>query len=133
MSSERIIPAPPRNPEIEPFFEAAAAGRFLLRRCTQCRKFHWYPRPFCPFCQGKTEWTEGSGKGTIYSYSVMRRVKAPFALAYVELAEGPRMLTNIVKCDLDRLAIGQAVTLLFQPAEDGTQVPCFTPAPGSST
>jgi hypothetical protein len=77
---------------------------------------------------GETEWRVGAGTGTIYSFSVMRRVKVPFALAYVELAEGPRMMTNIVDCDFDRLAIGQAVRLVFKPAEDGTSVPCFTPA-----
>lgn len=57
----------------------------------------------------------------------MRRVKMPFALAYVEMAEGPRMMTNIVDCDLDGLAIGQAVTVVFKPADDGTPVPCFKP------
>jgi len=123
---ERIIPAPPRNPETEPFFAAATEGRFILRRCVDCGKFHWYPRAYCPFCMGETEWREAAGAGTIYSFSVMRRVKAPFVLAYVELAEGPRMMTNIVDCDFDRLAIGVPVTLVFKPADDGTPVPCFT-------
>jgi uncharacterized OB-fold protein len=77
---------------------------------------------------GETDWRNGDGTGIIYSFSVLRRVKAPFALAYVELAEGPRMMTNIVDCDFDRRAIGQAVTLVFTPAEAGTPVPCFTPA-----
>ena len=125
---ERIIPAPPRNPETEAFFAAAAEGRFILRRCADCGKFHWYPRSRCPFCTGQTEWCDAAGTGTIYSFSVMRRGKVPFALAYVELAEGPRMMTNIVDCDFDRLAIGQAVSLVFKQADDGTPVPCFTPA-----
>jgi uncharacterized OB-fold protein len=128
LTVERTLPAPPRNPETEPLFAAAAEGRFILRRCVACRQFHWYPRQRCPFCMGEAEWRNGAGTGIIYSFSVMRRVKAPFALAYVELAEGPRMMTNIVDCDFDRLAIGQAVTLVFKPAEDGTPVPCFTPA-----
>jgi uncharacterized OB-fold protein len=130
MSSERVIPAPHRNPEVAPFFEAAGEGRFLIRRCTGCSRFHWYPRSCCPFCRETTEWVEGSGKGKIYSYSVMRRVNAPFALAYVELAEGPRMMTNLVDCDFDALAIGQEVALVFKAADDGTMVPCFTPVEG---
>jgi uncharacterized OB-fold protein len=130
MSPERVIPAPHRNPEVEPFYEAAGEGRFLIRRCTKCSRFHWYPRSCCPFCRGTTEWVEGSGKGKIYSYSVMRRVAAPFVLAYVELAEGPRMMTNLVDCDFDALAIGQDVALVFKAADDGTMVPCFTPVEG---
>jgi uncharacterized OB-fold protein len=127
MPAERTIPAPPRNPETEPFFAAAVEGRFILRCCLGCGRFHWYPRSRCPFCMGATEWREAAGRGAIYSFSVMRRVKAPFALAYVELTEGPRMMTNIVDCDFDRLAIGQDVTLVFKLADDGTPVPCFTP------
>jgi uncharacterized protein len=122
---ERPLPAPPITPESAPFYEAAAEGRFLIRRCTQCRKPHWYPRAVCPFCFGATEWEEASGKGTIYSYSVMRRVSPPFCMAYVTLAEGPTMMTNIVDSDLDALSIGQDVTLVFKPSENGPPVPCF--------
>ena len=131
MAEARIIPAPARNPETEPFYRAAGEGRFLLPFCTQCGKAHWYPRFFCPFCDGRTEWREGRGEGTIYSYSVMRRVERPFALAYVELAEGPRMMTNLVDCDFDALAIGAKVTLVFKAADDGTAVPCFTSSGGT--
>ncbi len=124
--SERKITAPSSNPESEPFYAAAKEGRFLIRTCTGCGKSHWYPRTLCPFCFGATEWTEASGNATIYSFSPMRR--AGFTIAYVTLAEGPTMMTNLVDCDMDSLAIGQPVKLAFKPAEDGTPVPCFTPA-----
>jgi len=58
----------------------------------------------------------------------MRRAPVPYAIAYVELAEGPRMMTNIVDCDLDKIAIGQPVRLVFKPSEGGPPVPMFTPA-----
>ena len=125
--TERSLPAPPSNPESEPFYRAAAEGRFLIRRCASCRRAHWYPRAICPFCPGTTEWEEASGQGVIYSYSVMRRVPAPFALAYVTLAEGPTMMTNLVNCDFDALRIGQPVKLVWQPTEGGPPMPCFTP------
>src|SRR5215211_1258515 len=96
MSTDRKVPAPPVNNENEAFFTAAKDGRFLMRKCKACGKTHWYPRAVCPFCSSETEWVEGSGRGTIYAYSVMRRVPEPFALAYVTLEEGPTMLTNIV-------------------------------------
>ncbi len=80
-----------------------------------------------PFDFGPTTLEPASGKGVIYSYSVMRRVDPPFAIAYVTLAEGPTMMTNLVDCDLNALAIGQAVTLVWKPSADGTPVPCFRP------
>jgi uncharacterized OB-fold protein len=126
--AERKFPAPPVNPESEPFYAAAAEGRFLLRRCTSCRKMHWYPRALCPFCFATTEWEEASGRGVIYSFSVMRRTDPPYAIAYVTLAEGPTMMTNLVDCDFDVLRIGQPVTLVFKPSDCGPPVPCFRPA-----
>jgi len=117
------------SPEVKAFWDALADGRFLVRRCTDCSRAHWYPRGVCPFCfSGKTEWVEGSGRGTIYSYSVMRRVQTPYAIAYVTLEEGPTMMTNIVDCSFDDLRIGQAVRLAIQKRAAGLSLPMFTPA-----
>ena len=126
--SERILPDPPLTPESAPFYEAGRAGRFLVRRCGSCGRAHWYPRALCPFCFGETAWEEASGRGTIYSYSVMRRVDPPYVIAYVTLAEGPTMLTNLVGCDPDGLAIGQEVEVAWRGSEGGIPVPCFRPA-----
>jgi uncharacterized OB-fold protein len=120
--------APDTNPETKPFWDGCAAGKFQIRRCTKCNKAHWYPRELCPFCFGECKWEEASGRGKIYSLSVMKRAEVPFAMAYVELAEGPKMMTNIVDCDLDTLKIGQDVKLKFVPTEGGPPVPMFTPA-----
>ncbi|RAI60084.1 Zn-ribbon domain-containing OB-fold protein [Roseicella frigidaeris] len=130
MAKERSIPAPLTNPETEPFWAAAREGRFLLRACTACGKAHWYPRAVCPFCMSeKTEWREASGRGTIYSVSVMKRAPEVYAVAYVTLEEGPTMMTNIVDCDFDALAIGQAVALTWRPTQgDGPPYPQFRPA-----
>ena len=88
-----------------------------------------YPRAICPFCfSDRTEWKDASGRGTIYSYSVLLRVPAPYALAYVTLEEGVTMMTNIVDCDLDKIRIGQAVKVVFKPTDGGQAVPMFTPA-----
>src|SRR5690348_15363884 len=104
--SEREIPAPIPNPETKTFWQAAAEGKLLLRRCIGCRRTHWYPRAVCPFCFGDaSEWVEASGRGLIYSYSVVRRTAEPYAIAYVTLAEGPTMLTNLIACDFDRLRV----------------------------
>ena len=128
--SERKIPAPFVNPENKPFWDAAAEGRLLIKRCKSCGQPHYYPRALRPFCfSDDTEWMEAKGTGEIYTYSVMRRgAPVPYALAYVTLDEGISMLTNIVDCDLDALAIGQRVRVIFKPSEEGAPVPVFTPA-----
>ena len=125
---QRKIAAPPVNPETQPFWDATAQGKLLIKKCTACGEPHFYPRPHCPFCfSDKVEWQEASGRGTIYTYSVMRRAPIPYAIAYVTLAEGPTMMTNIVDCDLNALKIGQAVKLKFVPSEGGPPIPMFTP------
>ena len=124
----RQLPDPPLTPESEPFFAAAREGRFMIRRCRACGRAHWYPRAACPFCFGETAWEAASGRGTIYSYSVMRRVDPPYAIAYVTLAEGPTMLTNLIDCDFDGLRIGQPVEVAFAPSAAGFPGPCFRPA-----
>jgi uncharacterized OB-fold protein len=125
----RRITSPVVNAETKAFWDAARQNRFLIPVCTACGKAHWYPRAICPFCAcDKIAWRQASGRGTIYTYSVMRRVKEPYAIAHVTLAEGPTMLTNIVDCDFDKLYIGQPVAVVFQETENGPPAPMFRPA-----
>ena len=125
----RKIPAPAVNLESKPFWDAAAEGRFLIKRCTACGKAHWYPRAICPYCfSGETVWEQSPGEGVIYTYSVMHRSPTgPYAIGYVTLDEGPAVMTNFVDCDLGALAIGQRVKVRFQPTEGGPPVPVFAP------
>jgi hypothetical protein len=126
---ERKLPAPVASPETQAYWDAATQGKLLVRRCTACGEAHHYPRTICPFCfSDKTEWITASGKGTVYSYSVMRRAPVPYVMAYVTLAEGPSMMTNIVDCDVDAVRIGQNVTVVFKPTDGGPPLPMFTPA-----
>ena len=91
----RKIPAPEANPETRPFWEAATAGRLLIGKCKSCGKPQYYPRAICPLCgSDATEWVPASGRGAVYSYSVMRRVPVPYALAYVTLEEGVTMMMS---------------------------------------
>ncbi|OLB10128.1 MAG: DNA-binding protein [Candidatus Rokubacteria bacterium 13_2_20CM_2_64_8] len=128
--AQRKIPAPAVTPETKPFWDAAADGRLVIKQCTACGQSHHYPRTICPFCgSDATEWRPASGRGKVYTYSVMRRVPEPYVIAYVTLEEGPMMMTNIVDCDLDSVRIGQAVRVVFKPSEGGPPVPMFAPAP----
>ena len=125
-AGERAFPDPEMGPDTTEYWKAAKDGRLLLRRGASGRP-HFYPRAICPFDMSDTEWFEASGRGSIYSYSVMRRTPIPYAIAYVTLQEGVSMMTNIVDCDLDKIKIGQAVRLVFKPSESGQPVPMFTP------
>jgi len=126
---ERTYPAPEPNPETKRFWEAAAQGQLLLKKCGDCGEVHYYPRALCPFCgSDRTDWQPASGRGTVYSWSVMRRAETPYAIAYVTLDEGVTMMTNIVDCDLDGIRIGQAVRVVFKPTAGGPPLPAFTPA-----
>jgi uncharacterized OB-fold protein len=128
VDSTRKILAPTPSPETVPFWEAAAKGRLLLKRCTACGRAHHYPRSVCPFCgSDRTEWTESSGRGVIYSFSVMRRATPPYVIAYVTLEEGVTMMTGLVDCDFDALGIGQPVRVAWTPTDGGPPVPMFTP------
>lgn len=130
--------APRRNVETEPFWEACAAGRLVLPRCDRCGELIWYPRRFCPFCASTdVSWVEVSGRGTVYSYTIIRRGSGayrdagPYVLAYVELDEGPRLLTNVVGADPESVHVGQPVHVVFDDAGDGEAIPRFAPTPSN--
>lgn len=136
-------PEPTITPETEPMWRAANDGRLLLVRCNRCERFLWYPRALCSACSTlDTGWYEASGRGTVYSFTVVRRGRddyeaaTPYVLAYVELDEGPRVMTNIVECELDDLAVGLPVEVVFHHSASGQAFPRFrprtaTPSPAS--
>lgn len=127
--------APAVNPETKPFWDATAEGKLLLSQCDDCQALIWYPRAVCPECSSlRTSWRQVSGRGQIYSYTVNNRGEGPYAgagpyvLAYVELDEGPRMMTNIVETGDRELAVGLPVEVVFHDTGEGTALPRFRPA-----
>jgi uncharacterized OB-fold protein len=134
MSSPLPAQPPVPSPDDAPFWEAAAHDRLLLPRCRVCGTYIWYPRAFCPDCHAwNVEWTNATGAGTIYSFTVSYRGRGPwadrvpFVIAYVQLDEGPRVLTNIVGVNPEAVYIGERVRAVFEPAGE-TKVLRFTPA-----
>lgn len=128
-NKDRKIASPEPTVGSEAYWEGARNGKLLLRHCTSCNKVHHYPRALCPYCfSDKLEWRQASGKGKVYSYSVMRRAPEPYVIAYVTLDEGISMMTNIVDCDLDKVRIDQPVKVVFKPSQTGQPVPMFMPA-----
>jgi len=128
------VPAPEQTPETEPFWRATAAGQLLLQRCSGCGTIAWFPRSVCLSCQ-RTEFVSqpASGRGTVYSFTVVHqglgayRDAGPFVVAYVELEEGPRVLTNIVGCEPSDVYIGRPVVAQFDDTGDGSALYRFRP------
>lgn len=125
---ERIPLSPQIWPETAPYWAAANEGQLLLSRCLDTGRAYHYPRPHSPFTgSANTEWIQASGKGTVYSFSVLPRAQPPYCIAYVELAEGPIMLSNLLTDDFASLRIGQQVQVRFVASADGQRVPMFEP------
>ncbi|MBF9233856.1 Zn-ribbon domain-containing OB-fold protein [Microvirga alba] len=130
--TERVFIEPQPTSETQTFWEAAKEGRFFIKRCDACEKAHWYPREHCPFCTSMdTKWVEASGEGVIYSFSIMRRAKPPYVMAYVTLSEGPTMMTNLIECDPVALRIGDPVSVAFVETAEGNALPMFKPKAGA--
>lgn len=129
-------PVPVPSPESAPYWEAARNHRFVLPRCSACGMFWFPPSQLCPHClSGKPVWSEASGRGTVFSFVVFHRVyhpafagEVPYVVALVELAEGPRLLSNIVGIPHDEVRVGMPVHVVFDDAGEGVAVPKFTPA-----
>ena len=126
-------PVPIINPETEAFWSATLEGRLLLSRCDMCEEIIWYPRPFCPRCgTWGTSWIEAVGRGTVYAFTVVRGGDGEYrgvvyTLAYVELVEGPRILTNIVSADISEVYVGMPVEVVFERTEGQAALPRFRP------
>ncbi|WP_136660636.1 Zn-ribbon domain-containing OB-fold protein [Nitratireductor sp. XY-223] len=126
--SKHTYPDPDISVETEAYWQAANDGKLLVKKCDACGKTHFYPRSICPCCfSNETSWMEASGKGHVYSYSVMRRAKQPYAIAYVRLEEDVTMLTNLVEADLDELRVEMPVEVTFRKSESGQALPVFRP------
>ncbi|CAM3959772.1 DNA-binding protein [Bordetella tumbae] len=125
LSDDREWPAPATNPENEAFFVAAAQGRLLYGRCRVCGRAHYYPRYSCPHCfSAEVDWVEASGRGHIYTYTVTGAASDRQVLAFVELEEGVRMLSNIVDAAPEEVAVGALVQVAFGRA-GSVRVPVF--------
>lgn len=130
-------PVAPPSDEAVPFWEATKERRLVLPWCTHCRTPFWHPRAACPSCLSTDiEWREASGVGTVYAVSVMHQAalpqladRVPYAVALVDLAEGPRMMSNVIGCPAGDVHVGMPVSITWEALPDGRHFPQFQPAP----
>jgi uncharacterized protein len=103
-----------------------------IQRCDACGRAVFYPRALCPHCHADAlSWIVASGRGTLYSYTVVHQAFGPFAtetpffVAIVELEEGVRMMTRIIDAPRERIAIGAAVQVTFEQVGEDLTLPYF--------
>lgn len=132
-------PLPRITEETKPYWEGCANHRLLIQKCRNCGRFQFYPRSLCSHClHGSLEWVESKGQGTIYSFSIVYRppTKAfqelPYTVAIIELDEGIRMMTNLVRISPEEIRIGMRVEVVFEDIQDNLAIPKFAPVKGES-
>jgi len=127
-------PTPEVNPETYAYWAAASDGDLLLSKCNECGLVYSYPRTYCPDCfSDDVSDLVASGTGSIHAFTCIEQVPdwpekyLPILLCYVELDEGPRIVSNIVNQDPEDVSIGDRVTVDFVPTQsEDIAIPVFT-------
>ena len=130
-------PVPVATPESDFFWEKARHHELWIQKCSDCGDPFFYPRMVCPTCLSENlEWFKTSGKGFLYSYMINHRPPpgfeddAPYAIAIVQLDEGPRMMTNIVDIENtpENLILDMPLEVVFEDIADEMSIPKWKPA-----
>ena len=131
MTRAKTIPLPRPTALSRPHWDGCREGVLRVQRCAACGSYEFIPQAVCTKCQaGKLEWVESSGRGSVYSHTTVYRpprpeFDAPYVVAIVELEEGWHMLTNLVDCRPEEVAIGLSVEVDFRAVSDEITLPCF--------
>jgi uncharacterized OB-fold protein len=131
--AQRPLPRFP-EPDTEPFWRATRQHELRYPVCTRCGGVVFYPRRHCTHCLSlDLEWRTSRGEGTVYTFSVIRQnrhpafaPRVPYVVAYVDLDEGFRLLTNVVGVDPAAVRIGQRVRVDWEDYEE-LALPVFRP------
>jgi uncharacterized protein len=118
------------DPTTAGFWEAASRRELVVQQCQKCGEHQFYPRPFCLHCNGtELKLVNVTGRGTVYALTTVHLkvhpdLEPPYAVAVVELDEGPRFVSQIVD---GTAAIGDAVELAWRERPDKPPLPVFRP------
>ena len=131
--TSRPKPLPVITEENRPFWEGCKRGVLLLQYCEVCQRYQFYPRLYCMQCGANAlRWEQASGRGVIYSYTIIRQNKSPefvndtpYNVAIIQLEEGPRLMSNVVEAAPEALRVDLPVTVVFDPVSDAITLPHF--------
>lgn len=129
--ADRIEPTP--TPLSEPYWEGCRAGELRLQQCAGCQRHQFYPRLMCSRCGSRDlSWQRASGRGTVASFTVIRRgvsdaYPAPYVVALIDLQEGVRMMSTLVGVDPDAVRVGDPVQVEFETLSEAIALPVFRP------
>jgi len=134
-----LKPVPIPDEVSKTFWQGCQRQELLLQKCCNCGQFQFYPRPICINCMsGNLEWVSSSGRGTVYSFTVVHQnvmpgfaQEVPYVFAIIELAEGVRLSTNIEGCAPADVHIGMPVVVVFEPISPEVSLPKFRPSPSA--
>ena len=133
-TAKRPRPLPQPTPETQHFWDGTKEGELRLQRCHDCGHVYFPPRPLCPACSSRNvEAFAASGRGSLLSYVINQRqhpsFDSPYAIALVQLEEGPTMMSNIVDCEQtpEALVLDMPLTVTFEYHGD-IAIPLFRPA-----
>jgi len=119
--------------ETRAFWEGCERHELVLQRCRQCHRVQQRPRALCVSClSDEIEYFQASGRGAVHTFTIIRQNRAPgfaeaipYVVAWIELEEGVRLLSNVVGCEPDAVRIGMSVEAEYVDLEDGCAVPRF--------
>ncbi len=128
-------PLPEPNDDTKPFWDYCKRHELRMQKCRQCGYVRCPPSIVCPNCHSlEAEWVKLSGKGKVFSFTIFHYVydKAfandiPYAVASIELEEGPRMVSNIVGCPLEDIKVDMPVEVYFEDISEQFALPKFKP------
>ena len=122
------------TPSMSSQYQAALdAGQFQIQRCEACQQAIFYPREMCPHCgSDQLRWEQPSGKGTVYSTTVIRRkadAGGDYNVALVDMDEGYRLMSRVEGIPADQVRIGMRVKVrVVDAGADQSPYPVFDPA-----
>ncbi|MEB2345773.1 MAG: Zn-ribbon domain-containing OB-fold protein [Deltaproteobacteria bacterium] len=127
------LPLPGRDGFAGAFYEACRSGELRFQRCSACGAWRHVPRALCAACGSPAfTWTPSSGRGRVFTYTIVTRAmhpgfaaRVPYAPAVIELEEGVRILSEVVDCPVEELRIDLPVVVVFQEVAEGVTLPKF--------
>ena len=130
-----LFPAPLITDDNRDFWTGGRDGELRIVRCNDCGYYIHPPSPRCPQCLSDDVAPHAvSGRGSVYTFTVNQRawspgLEVPYVIAIVALDEQAdlRLMTNIVGCAADEVAIGMPVQVEFREQGEA-YVPVFRPA-----